>query len=43
MTGVRGGPAGRLGDDHQVEAVTADLSSVNRPYEAHAGLRITDI
>ena len=43
ITGVRGVYAGRLRNCHQVEALTANLVSVNRRYKAHAGLRITDI
>ena len=43
MAGVRGVFAGRLRNAHQVEALTANLISVNRRYKAHAGLRITDI
>jgi NADPH-dependent F420 reductase len=41
--GVRGVYAGRLRNCGQVEALTANLVSVNRRYKAHAGLRITDI
>jgi NADPH-dependent F420 reductase len=43
IAGVRGVYAGRLRNCHQVEALTANLVSVNRRYQAHAGLRITDI
>ncbi len=43
MPGVRGVYAGRLRNCGQVEALTANLVSVNRRYKAHAGLRITDI
>ena len=43
IMGVRGVYAGRLRNCHQVEALTANLVSVNRRYKAHAGLRITDI
>jgi hypothetical protein len=28
---------------HQVEALTANLISVNRRYNAHAGVRLTDV
>ena len=28
---------------HQVEALTANLISVNRRYKAHAGVRLTDV
>jgi NADPH-dependent F420 reductase len=38
IPGVRGVYAGR-----QVEALTANLVSINRRYKAHAGLRITDV
>ena len=34
---------GRLRNAHQVEALTANLISVNRRYKAHAGIRVTDI
>jgi 8-hydroxy-5-deazaflavin:NADPH oxidoreductase len=43
LPGVRGVYAGRLCNCGQVEALTANLVSVNRRYKAHAGLRITDI
>lgn len=43
IPGVRGIYAGRLRNAHQVEALTANLISVNRRYKAHAGIRITDI
>jgi NADPH-dependent F420 reductase len=43
IAGVRGVYAGRLRNCHQVEALTANLVSVNRRYRAHAGLRVTDI
>jgi 8-hydroxy-5-deazaflavin:NADPH oxidoreductase len=43
IPGVRGVYAGRLRNCGQVEALTANLISVNRRYKAHAGLRITDI
>ena len=39
----RGVYAGRLRNCGQVEALTANLVSINRRYKAHAGLRITDI
>ncbi|MEV5709327.1 NADPH-dependent F420 reductase [Actinoallomurus sp. NPDC052274] len=41
--GVRGVYGGRLRNAHQVEALTANLISINRRYKAHAGLRVTDI
>ena len=43
VPGMRGVYAGRLRNAHQVEALTANLISVNRRYKAHAGVRITDI
>jgi NADPH-dependent F420 reductase len=43
ITGMRGIYAGRLRNAGQVEALTANLISVNRRYKAHAGLRVTDV
>jgi 8-hydroxy-5-deazaflavin:NADPH oxidoreductase len=43
IPGVRGVYAGRLRNCGQVEALTANLVSINRRYKAHAGLRITDV
>jgi NADPH-dependent F420 reductase len=43
IPGVRGVYAGRLRNAHQVEALTANLISVNRRYKAHAGIRVTDV
>jgi NADPH-dependent F420 reductase len=43
IPGVRGIYGGRLRNARQVEALTANLISVNRRYKAHAGIRITDI
>jgi len=43
LPGVRGVYAGRLRNCGQVEALTANLVSVNRRYKSHAGLRFTDI
>ena len=43
IPGMRGVYAGRLRNAHQVEALTANLISVNRRYKAHAGLRVTDV
>ena len=43
IPGVRGVYAGRLRNAHQVEALTANLISVNRRYKAHAGVRVTDL
>jgi NADPH-dependent F420 reductase len=43
IVGARGIYAGRLRNAHQVEALTANLISVNRRYKAHAGIRLTDV
>ena len=43
LPGVRGIYSGRLRNAHQVEALTANLISVNRRYKAHAGVRLTDV
>jgi NADPH-dependent F420 reductase len=43
VPGMRGVYGGRLRNAHQVEALTANLISVNRRYRAHAGIRVTDI
>jgi NADPH-dependent F420 reductase len=43
IPGVRGVYAGRLRNCGQIEALTANLVSINRRYKAHAGLRITDV
>jgi NADPH-dependent F420 reductase len=43
ISGMRGIYAGRLRNAHQVEALTANLISINRRYKAHAGLRVTDV
>jgi NADPH-dependent F420 reductase len=43
IDGMRGVFGGRLRNAHQVEALTANLISVNRRYKAHAGVRITDV
>jgi NADPH-dependent F420 reductase len=43
IPGVRGIYAGRLRNCGQIEALTANLVSINRRYKAHAGLRVTDI
>ena len=43
MPGMRGVYAGRLRNAGQVEALTANLISVNRRYKAHAGVRVTDV
>lgn len=41
--GMRGIYGGRLRNAGQVEAMTANLISMNRRYKAHAGLRVTDV
>jgi 8-hydroxy-5-deazaflavin:NADPH oxidoreductase len=43
IPGVRGIFGGRLRNARQVEALTANLISVNRRYKAHAGVRVTDV
>jgi 8-hydroxy-5-deazaflavin:NADPH oxidoreductase len=43
IPGVRGVYAGRLRNAGQVEALTANLISMNRRYRGHAGLRLTDV
>jgi NADPH-dependent F420 reductase len=43
VPGMRGIYGGRLRNAHQVEALTANLISINRRYKAHAGLRVTDV
>jgi hypothetical protein len=43
IPGMRGIYGGRLRNAFQVEALTANLISVNRRYKAHAGLRVTDV
>ncbi|MCY7365568.1 MAG: NADPH-dependent F420 reductase [Frankiaceae bacterium] len=43
IPGMRGVYAGRLRNAHQVEALTANLISVNRRYKVHAGVRVTDV
>ena len=43
VPGVRGVYGGRLRNCHQVEALTANLISINRRYRAHAGVRVTDV
>jgi 8-hydroxy-5-deazaflavin:NADPH oxidoreductase len=43
LPGVRGVYAGRLRNCGQIEALTANLVSINRRYKGHAGIRITDI
>ena len=43
VPGMRGVYGGRLRNAHQVEALTANLISVNRRYRVHAGVRVTDV
>jgi 8-hydroxy-5-deazaflavin:NADPH oxidoreductase len=43
IPGMRGIYGGRLRNAHQVEAFTANLIAINRRYQAHAGIRITDV
>jgi len=43
IDGMRGIYAGRLRNAAQVEALTANIIAINRRYQAHAGLRITDV
>ena len=41
--GIRGVYGGRLRNAGQVEAITANLISMNRRYKVHAGVRVTDV
>ena len=43
IAGVRGVYGGRLRNARQVEALTANLISVNRRYKTHAGIRVTGL
>jgi hypothetical protein len=43
VPGMRGVYAGRLRNAHQIEALTANLISINRRYKSHAGVRVTDV
>lgn len=43
IPGMRGVFAGRLRNACQVEALTANLISINRRYKVHSGVRITDL
>jgi hypothetical protein len=43
LPGVRGVYAGRLRNARQVEALTANLISVNRRHRTHAGLQVTGL
>ena len=43
IPGIRGVYGGRLRNAGQIEALTANLISINRRYKVHAGIRITDV
>jgi hypothetical protein len=43
IPGIRGIYGGRLRNAGQVEAMTANLISMNRRYKVHAGIRVTDV
>ena len=43
IAGIRGIYGGRLRNAGQVEAFTANLISMNRRYNVHAGVRVTDV
>ena len=43
IPGMRGVYAGRLRNAYQVEALTANLISVNRRYKTHAGIALTNV
>lgn len=43
IPGMRGIYGGRLRNAHQVEALTANLISINRRYSTHAGLYVTGV
>jgi NADPH-dependent F420 reductase len=43
LPGMRGVYGGRLRNAQQVEALTANLISINRRYKTHAGVQVTDI
>lgn len=43
IPGMRGVYAGRLRNARQVEALTANLIAINRRYQVHAGIRVTDL
>lgn len=43
INGMRGVHAGRLRNAAQVEALTANLISINKRYGVHAGIRVTDL
>jgi NADPH-dependent F420 reductase len=43
IPGMRGVHAGRLRNAGQIEALTANLISMNKRYGVHAGIRVTDL
>ena len=43
IPGMRGTFAGRLRNAHQVEALTANLISINRRYKTHSGLQVAGL
>ena len=43
VPGMRGVYGGRLRNAHQVEALTANLISVNRRHKTHAGIRVSNL
>lgn len=43
IPGMRSVFAGRLRNSAQIEALTANLISINRRYKIHAGIKITDL
>jgi NADPH-dependent F420 reductase len=43
IPGMRGVFGGRLRNSAQIEALTANLISINRRYKIHAGIKITDL
>ena len=43
IPGMRGTFGGRLRNAHQVEALTANLISINRRYKTHSGLQISGL
>ncbi|MCH9816353.1 MAG: NADPH-dependent F420 reductase [Actinomycetia bacterium] len=43
VPGMRGVFGGRLRNSAQIEALTANLISINRRYKIHAGIKITDL
>jgi NADPH-dependent F420 reductase len=43
IPGMRGLFGGKLRNSHQVEALTANIISLNRRYKVHAGIRVTGL